>query len=98
MQIVEFYLNKMNLKVIIPAHLASLRLKEKILIDIHGLPMIEHVRRRALISKQFDEVVVCTCDLKIKKVINNYNGKVIMTSRKHGRTVPKSQENRGSRI
>ena len=45
--------------------------------------MIEHVRRRALISKQFDEVVVCTCDLKIKKVINNYNGKVIMTSRKH---------------
>ena len=68
---------------IIPSHLNSVRFPKKILYKIKGLPMIEHVRRRALISKQFDEVVVCTCDLKIKKVINNYNGKVIMTSRKH---------------
>ena len=67
---------------IIPSHLNSVRFPKKILYKIKGLPMIEHVRRRALISKQFDEVVVCTCDLKIKKVINNYNGKVIMTSRK----------------
>ena len=68
---------------VIPSHLNSFRFPKKILYKIKGLPMIEHVRRRALISKQFDEVVVCTCDLKIKKVINNYNGKVIMTSRKH---------------
>ena len=45
--------------------------------------MIEHVRRRALLSKEFDEVIVCTCDLRIKKVINDNSGKVILTSRKH---------------
>ena len=68
---------------IIPSHLNSLRFPRKILYKIKDLPMIEHVRRRALISKQFDEVIVCTCDLQIKKVINSYKGKVILTSRKH---------------
>ena len=68
---------------IIPSHLNSVRFPRKILYKIKGLPMIEHVRRRALISKQFDEVIVCTCDLQIKKVINNYKGKVVLTSRKH---------------
>ena len=68
---------------VIPSHLNSFRFPKKILYKIKGLPMIEHVRRRALISKQFDEVVVCTCDLQIKKVINKYKGKVVLTSRKH---------------
>ena len=35
---------------VIPAHMASVRFSNKILLDIHGLPMIEHVRRRALLS------------------------------------------------
>ena len=73
----------MNLKVIIPAHLNSLRLKEKILIDIHGLPMIEHVRRRVLLSKEISEVIVATCDLEIRKIVEGFGGKVIMTSNNH---------------
>ena len=73
----------MNLKVIIPAHLASLRLKEKILIDIHGLPMIEHVRRRVLLSKEVSEVIVATCDFEIKKIVEGFGGKVVMTSNDH---------------
>ena len=68
---------------IIPSHLNSIRFPKKILYKINDLPMIEHVRRRALISKQFDEVIVCTCDLQIKKVVNSYKGKVVLTSRKH---------------
>ena len=68
---------------IIPSHLNSIRFPGKILYKIKGLPMIEHVRRRALLSKEFDEVIVCTCDLRIKKVINDNSGKVILTSRKH---------------
>ena len=68
---------------IIPSHLNSVRFPRKILYKIKDLPMIEHVRRRALISKQFNEVIVCTCDLQIKKVINGYKGKVVLTSRKH---------------
>ena len=68
---------------IIPAHLNSKRFPKKILYKIGNLPMIEHVRRRALLSKKFNEVIVCTCDKKIKQIILNYGGKVIFTSRKH---------------
>ncbi len=43
---------------VIPAHLASVRLKRKVLIKLFGLPMIEHVRRRVVNSNIFDEVIV----------------------------------------
>ncbi len=68
---------------IIPAHLNSKRFPKKILYKIRNLPMIEHVRRRALLSKKFYKVVVCTCDKKIKKTILKYGGSVIFTSRNH---------------
>ena len=54
---------------IIPAHLASVRFPKKILFDICGLPMIEHVRRRALLSKELDDVLVATCDAEIVVVL-----------------------------
>ena len=68
---------------VIPAHMASVRFSNKILLNIHGLPMIEHVRRRALLSEELDNVVVATCDLEIADVIKSYNGEVIMTSNNH---------------
>ena len=81
----------MNLKVIIPAHLASLRLKEKILIDIHGLPMIEHVRRRVLLSKEVSEVIVATCDFEIKKIVEGFGGKVVIEML-DGKTIEEEKE------
>ena len=54
----------MNIQVIIPAHLNSIRLKRKVLIDINGLPMIEHVRRRVLLSKSINKVHVATGDIE----------------------------------
>lgn len=73
----------MKLKVVIPCHLNSIRLKEKILIDIHGLPMIEHVRRRALMSSKVNEVIIATGDLRIKEVIEKYGGSVVLTEKNH---------------
>ena len=73
----------MNIIVIIPAHLASLRLGRKILIDINGLPMIEHVRRRALLSKSIKDVYVATGDKEIKNVVESNGGKVITTRKNH---------------
>ena len=73
----------MKLIVIIPARLKSLRFPNKILLDIHGVPMIEHVRRRALLSKYIDEVYVATCDEKIKETLEAFGAKVIMTSKSH---------------
>ena len=68
---------------VIPAHLASVRFPQKILFDIHGLPMIEHVRRRALLCKELVDVIVATCDIEIANIIKSYGGKVIMTSNSH---------------
>ncbi len=69
--------------VIIPARLKSLRLPNKILMDIHGLPMIEHVRRRILLSNLIDDVYIATCDMEIKEALEIYGAKVIITNENH---------------
>ena len=74
---------KKRIVAIIPARLKSKRYPRKPLIKIKGISMVEHVRRRALASKAFDDVYVATCDLEIKKEIKKNGGKVIMTSNKH---------------
>ena len=81
--VVSFLSKKMPITAIIPAHLNSIRLPGKILIDIHGLPMIEHVRRRALMSELISNVYVATCDEQIKQTVEFFGGNVIMTSKKH---------------
>lgn len=74
----------MNIVAVIPAHMASIRFPGKILFPLLGLPMIEHVRRRALLSKTISEVIVATCDEQIATVVRKHNGKVIMTAETHG--------------
>ena len=69
--------------VVVPARMASSRYPGKPLVFILGLPMVEHVRRRALLAKGVDEVLVATCDLEIKKVVESFGGKAVMTSDKH---------------
>jgi len=73
----------MKIIAVIPAHLASVRFPNKILFEIHGLPMIEHVRRRALLSDAISEVIVATCDEAIADVVSSFGGKIIMTSDTH---------------
>jgi len=68
---------------VIPAHLASVRFPRKILFPFHGLPMIEHVRRRALLSEAVAEVFVATCDEEIAEVVQGFGGEVIMTTDTH---------------
>lgn len=74
---------KMKVIAIIPARLASLRLDRKLLIPIHGLPMLEHVRRRALLSSAVSDVYVATCDKEIADMVSSYGGNVIMTENTH---------------
>ncbi len=68
---------------VIPCHLASIRYPNKILLNLFGLPMIEHVRRRALLSKKLNEVFVATCDTAITKSLKKYKVKTIKTSNLH---------------
>ena len=74
---------KPKIVAIIPAHLASVRFPRKILFPFLGYPMIEHVRRRALLSSMIDEVYVATCDIEVAEVVASNGGKVIMTSNIH---------------
>ena len=73
----------MKIVAVIPAHMASVRFPGKILFPIHGLPMIEHVRRRALLSSAEIDVYVATCDDEIAKVVRGFGGKVILTEGVH---------------
>ena len=73
----------LSIKAIIPAHMASIRFPGKILFPFFGYPMIEHVRRRALLSKNISDVYVTTCDQKIADVVIAHGGKVIMTGGHH---------------
>ena len=73
----------MKIIAVIPAHMASVRFPGKILVPFFGLPMIEHVRRRALLCESLSEVIVATCDDEIAQVVRGYGGKVIMTANTH---------------
>ena len=77
---------------VIPAHMASVRFPNKILFEIHGLPMIEHVRRRALLSKELDDLIVATCDAEIADAIESFGGKVVMTSSSHKNGTSRASE------
>jgi len=73
----------MKIVVIIPARLSSTRFPNKILLDFYGIPMIEHVRKRSLLSKSITNVFVATCDDIISDIIKSFGGEVIMTSNLH---------------
>ena len=69
--------------VVIPARLNSQRFPNKILLDLKGLPMLEHVRRRVLLAQNVEEVYIATCDQEIKQTLEVFGAKVIMTSDQH---------------
>jgi 3-deoxy-manno-octulosonate cytidylyltransferase (CMP-KDO synthetase) len=73
----------MKIVAVIPAHMASVRFPGKILFPFHGLPMIEHVRRRALLTSAISDVLVATCDEDIASVVRGFGGNVVMTADTH---------------
>jgi 3-deoxy-manno-octulosonate cytidylyltransferase (CMP-KDO synthetase) len=68
---------------IIPARLAATRLPSKPLLDIAGKPMIQWVYERASEAGSLDEVVVATPDEEIRRCVESFGGKAVMTSPAH---------------
>ena len=60
---------------IIPARYGSTRLAAKALALIMGKPMIQHIYERAKEAPVLDEVIVATDDERIKKAVEDFNGK-----------------------
>lgn len=67
-----------NTIVIIPARMASTRLPGKPLADIHGVPMIVHVWKRA-IEANVGQVLVACAEMEIAHAIKAHGGDAIVT-------------------
>ena len=72
--------------------MASSRYPGKPLVPILGLPLIEHVRRRALLAKESQLVVVATCDNEIKEAVEKAGGRAIITRDTHERCTDRIEE------
>ncbi len=68
---------------IIPARYGSTRLPAKLLLDLAGKPIIQHVFERTSQAKLVDQVLIATDDERIKIVANSFGASVIMTSVDH---------------
>jgi len=68
--------------VLIPARLASTRLPQKPLADIHGAPMIVHVWRRA-VEADVGPVVVAADDAAIVAAVEAAGGRAVLTQVGH---------------
>lgn len=64
--------------VLIPARLASTRLPDKPLADIHGVPMIVHVWRRAM-EADIGPVLVAAADAPIADAVIKAGGEAVLT-------------------
>ncbi len=72
-----------NIVGLIPTRLNSQRLPQKALLEIHGIPLIIHTYRRALMSKKLNDLYICCDDKKIFNIAKKFKAKCIMTSKNH---------------
>jgi 3-deoxy-manno-octulosonate cytidylyltransferase (CMP-KDO synthetase) len=72
----------MEFHVIIPARYASTRLPGKVLLDIAGKPMVQHVYEKALESGA-DSVVIATDHDAVRRVCEAFGATVCMTQETH---------------
>ncbi|MEK6646399.1 MAG: 3-deoxy-manno-octulosonate cytidylyltransferase [Candidatus Firestonebacteria bacterium] len=68
---------------VIPARFASERFPGKMLADICGKPMIQHVYERSKKTKLLNDIFVATDAKQIYNVVKSFGGNVVMTSKRH---------------
>lgn len=66
--------------IIIPARLASTRFPDKILANIHGLPMVIATAKRV---QNLDDVTIATDTQEVVSLAQEYGFKAILTSKEH---------------
>ncbi len=77
---------------VIPARMAASRFPGKPLVPICGMPMVEHVYRRAALFPVWSKLVLATCDQEIADVGTARGWPVIWTSSSHTRALDRVAE------
>ncbi|MBO4305517.1 MAG: 3-deoxy-manno-octulosonate cytidylyltransferase [Lentisphaeria bacterium] len=67
---------------VIPARYGSMRFPGKVLANLGGKPIIQHVWERTFLSRA-DEVLVAVDDRNVYNVVLGFGGKAVMTSASH---------------
>jgi 3-deoxy-manno-octulosonate cytidylyltransferase (CMP-KDO synthetase) len=78
-----FTLTESSVLAVIPARFHSTRLPGKILADIAGRTMIEHVYRRASAAANVHAVIVATDDERIAAAVRAFGGAALLTRADH---------------
>ncbi|MCG3176222.1 MAG: 3-deoxy-manno-octulosonate cytidylyltransferase [Candidatus Omnitrophica bacterium] len=68
---------------VIPARWGSTRFEGKVLKDLCGKPVIQHVYERARKAKLLDELIIAADDDRIIEAVEAFGGKAVFTSRSH---------------
>lgn len=65
---------------IIPARYGATRFEGKVMADLMGKPVVQHVYEMAKKSKMLDDLIVATDDERVLKLIKDFGGKATLTS------------------
>lgn len=68
---------------VIPARYGSTRFEGKLLKDLCGKPVIQHVYERAKKARLLNDLIVAADDDRIIKTVEGFGGKVVFTSKFH---------------
>ncbi|MFC1657949.1 3-deoxy-manno-octulosonate cytidylyltransferase [Candidatus Omnitrophota bacterium] len=68
---------------VIPARYSSTRFQGKILADICGRPMIQHVWEQAKEARLLDDVIIACDEEEVFKVASDFGANCVMTSKGH---------------
>jgi 3-deoxy-manno-octulosonate cytidylyltransferase (CMP-KDO synthetase) len=73
----------MNAIGIIPARYGATRFEGKLLKDLCGKPVIQHVYERAKKARLLDDLIIAADDERIVEAVKAFKGKVVQTSKSH---------------
>lgn len=68
---------------VIPARYSSARFEGKVIADILGKPMIQHVWERAKQAIVLDDLIIACDDERVASVARGFKAKVVMTAKGH---------------
>ena len=68
---------------VIPARYSSTRFHGKVLADIMGKPMIQHVWERVKQARMLDDVIVACDHEEVAEIAQGFGAKTVMTSKSH---------------